>query len=158
MDFDKFDKLVDQKKLQNEADPANDVEYDDVPKGTYIISIQRMEVKETNAKDKLMFSVQCKIVETLDASKKQDNRWIFFNRVIYGNRVTERWNDGRAIKGVLTWLEELTDVKLDFKSYSTFADDVEDLFEDVVKDKIEVQIKYDPEAFNPISIQEVFDI
>lgn len=157
VDFNKFDQLVDQAKLKNEVENASTPEFDEVPKGIYIVSIENMEIKETKAKDKLMFSISCKITETVDAPKKQDNRWIFFNRVIYGNKVTERWNDGIAIKGILTWIEALTDEQLEFRNYSQLAADVEELFEDI-KDSIEIQVKYDSTAFNPIVIQEVFDI
>lgn len=157
VDFNKFDKMVDNKQLKEDIANASDQQYDDVPKGTYLITIEKMEVKQTKAKDKLMFSVQAKIKETIEAPKKQDGRWIFFNRVICGNRTTEKWNDGAAIKGVITWIRDLADEELEFESYSQFAEDVESLFEDI-KSSVEAQVKYDADAFNPITIEEVFDI
>ena len=97
MDFDKFDKMIDNEELQQQMEAAP--EFDDVPKGTYMAVIDKMEIKETKNKDKLMFAVQLGITETIDAPKKQDKRKLFFNRVICGNKTTERWNDGVAIKG-----------------------------------------------------------
>ena len=59
---------------------------------------------------------------------------------------------------MLTWLSEIVDHDVEFKSYSKFAAEVESIFNDEVEGAIEIEIDYDPEAFNPISIVEVFDI
>lgn len=156
MDFDKFDKMIDNKELKKQMEAAP--EYDDVPKGTYMAVIDKMEIKPTKAGDKLMLAVQMGITETLEAPKKQDKRKLFFNRVICGNKNTERWNDGVAIKGVISWVEKLLDEgdSLEFKSYSQFAEDILDIYQDICP-VIELKINYDPDAFNPIEIVEVFD-
>lgn len=156
MDFSKFDQLVNQNDIKKQMEAAP--EFDDVPKGTYICNIDKMEVKETKAKDKLMFAVQLGIIETVDAPKKQDKRKLFFNRVIYGNKTTDRWNDGVAIKGVISWVEKFLDGDdtLVFKNYSQFADEILDIFQDICPN-ISIQVKYDPDAFNPITIEDVFD-
>lgn len=156
MDFDKFDKMVDNKELKKQMDAAP--EYDDVPKGTYMAVIDKMEIKPTKAGDKLMLAVQMGITETVDAPKKQDKRKVFWNRVICGNRTTDKWNDGVAIKGVISWLEKLLDDgdAIEFKNYTQLADEVLDIYQDICP-HIEVKITYDPDAFNPITIVEVFD-
>lgn len=102
IDFSAFDNKVDLAALQKEVEEAKDTDFADVPDGKYIVSIEKMEIKLTKAQDKLMFAVQCKIKEG-----EQANRMIFFNRVISGNKVSETWNDGRAIKSVCTWVNEL---------------------------------------------------
>ena len=156
MDFKKFDQMVNKDELKKQMEAAP--EYDDVPKGTYMAVIDKMEVKPTKAGDKLMFAVQMGITETLEAPKKQDKRKIFFNRVICGNKTTEKWNDGVAIKGVITWLEKLLDEgdTIEFKNYSDFAAEVLDIYQDICPG-IELKINYDPDAFNPVEIVEVFD-
>lgn len=158
VDFSKFDEAVNSDELKKEINEAPEQEFDEVLAGRYIVAIESMEVKPTKKGDKLMFAVGARIKETVDAPKKQDNRCIFFNRVISGNRSTEKWNDGRAIKGVLTWLSEIVDHDVEFKSYSKFAAEVESIFKDEVDGAIEIEIDYDPEAFNPISIVEVYDL
>lgn len=158
VDFSKFDEAVNSDELKKEINEAPEQEFDEVTAGRYIVAIESMEVKPTKKGDKLMFAVGARIKETVDAPKKQDNRCIFFNRVISGNRSTEKWNDGRAIKGVLTWLSEIVDHDVEFKSYSKFAAEVESIFKDEVDGAIEIEIDYDPEAFNPISIVEVYDL
>lgn len=156
MDFDKFDKMVNGDELKKQMDAAQD--FDDVPKGQYMAVIDKMEIKETKNKDKLMFAVQMGITETLDAPKKQDKRKIFFNRVICGNKTTERWNDGVAIKGVLSWITKLLDEgdSIEFKSYGQLADEVLDIYQDICP-QVSLKINYDPDAFNPVEIVEVFD-
>ena len=156
MDFKKFDQMVNKDELKKQMEAAP--EYDDVPKGTYMAVIDKMEIKETKAGDKLMLAVQMGITETLEAPKKQDKRKIFFNRVICGNKTTEKWNDGVAIKGVISWLEKLLDEgdTIEFKNYSDFANEVLDIYQDICPG-IELKINYDPDAFNPVEIIEVFD-
>lgn len=156
IDFSAFDNKVDLEGLQKEVQEAPSNDFQDVPDGKYIVSIEKMEIRLTNAKDKLMFAVQCKITEDLQGSG-QEKRMIFFNRVISGNKSSETWNDGRAIKSVITWLEKLeTEVVPEFINYSDFADCVLDIFQEI-QGKIEMEVTYKGDAFNPITINEVFD-
>lgn len=156
VDFDKFDKMVNKDEVKKQMDAAP--EFDDVPKGTYICDIEKMEIKPTKAGDKLMFAVQLGITDTVKAPKNQTKRKIFFNRVICGNKTTDRWNDGVAIKGVITWIEKLLDEgeKIEFSNYSQFAEEVLDIFQDICPN-ISIEIDYDPDAFNPITIKSVYD-
>jgi len=156
VDFTKFDQLVNQQDIQKQMDAASD--FDDVPKGTYRCVIDKMEIKETKKGDGLNFAVQMGIIETLDAPKKQDKRKLFFNRKIYGNKTTDKWNDGVAIKGVINWINKLTgdDEDIEFKSYSQFADEILDIYQDIIP-YIEVDVKYDPDVFYPITIVDVYD-
>ena len=101
VDFSAFDKKVDLDALQEEVKNADLSSFEDVPDGTYIVGFDKMEIKPTKAKDKLMFAVQCKIKEG-----PHKGRLLFFNRVISGNKTSEKWNDGKAIKSVCTWLDK----------------------------------------------------
>lgn len=165
IDFSKFDNMVDEKELQEQVANAKEQEFDDVLKGEYICSIEKMEVKLTKAGDKLMFSVQMKIKETIKNAKgkKEDGRWIFFNRIICGNKQKVKdgqvtWNDGIAIKGVMTWLKKLeSGFEIEFKGYQDFADLVLDIYQDMAK-TVEVEVKYDGDSFNSIQIKNVYDL
>lgn len=151
IDYSKFDNKVDLEELQKEVENAK--EFEDVPKGEYVVSIEKMEQKETKAGDKLMFAVQCKIKEG-----DQKGRMIFFNRVVYGNKTTDKWNDGKAIKGVLTWLDKLgTETKPEFVNYEDFEECILEIYQEI-KGNIELEVKYDPDGFNPITIKEVYDL
>ena len=129
IDFSAFDEKVDLQELQNEVQNAPDNDFADVPDGTYIISIEKMEIKLTKAQDKLMFAVQAKIKEG-----EQANRMIFFNRVISGKDETP----------------------VEFINYQDFADQILDVFQSI-QGAIEVEVDYKADAFNPITIKEVFD-
>lgn len=156
VDFSAFDAKMDP-NLQD--DVKNAKEYEDVPNGDYIVSVDKMEVKTTKAGDKLMFAVQMSIKENSDGSKSnQKGRKIFFNRVISGNRVSESWNDGKAIKSVITWLNKLeTDLIPEFVNYSDFAELVLDIFQEI-QGKVELDVTYKASDFNPVSINEIYDI
>lgn len=152
VDFSAFDQKVNLDALQKEVAEAKENEFEDVPDGTYIVGIEKMEIKPTKTGDKLMFAAQCKIKEG-----EYKNRMIFFNRVISGNKNSETWNDGKAIKSVITWLDKLeTETLPEFVNYGDFADCVLDIFQEI-QGKVEMEIDYTSKGFNPISIKEVFD-
>lgn len=54
VDFSAFDKKVDLDALQEEVKNADLSSFEDVPDGTYIVGFDKMEIKPTKAKDKLM--------------------------------------------------------------------------------------------------------
>lgn len=152
VDFSAFDNKVDLEELQKEAKEADLPSFEDVPDGTYIVGFEKMELKPTKAGDKLMFSVQCKIKEG-----EHKGRMIFFNRVISGNKNSERWGDGKAIKSVCTWLDKLeTETVPEFINYCDFAECVLDIFQEV-QGKVEAEVDWAANKFNPITINEVFD-
>ena len=149
MDFSKFDNAINQDELakQLEEDKNNPQQSDkEVEEGNYTVKIEKMELGAT--KDgRPMFKVQCRI---LDGEFK---KWcLFMNRVIYGTK-----NDANMINSVIGWLEKLEpSMDVEFKNYSQFADLVLDIFEEVA-DSVELDVYYDPNAFNSISIEDVFD-
>lgn len=152
IDFSVFDNKVDLDALQKEVDEAKDNEFEDVPDGTYIVGIEKMEIKLTKAGDKLMFAAQFKIKEGEYA-----NRLVFFNRVISGN-TSAKWTDAKAIKSVITWLEKLeTEIVPEFINYEDFADCILDIFQEV-QGTVELEVDYKGDAFNPVTIKEVFDL
>ncbi len=146
VDFSKIDEAVDLQGLQKDVEDSKN-NFSDVPKGTYIVSVEKMEVGET--KDhRPMFKMQCKIKEG-----EFKNRNLFMNRVIYGTK-----NDGAMIQSVLTLLEKFaTNTLPEFAGYNAFVDNVLDIYEEI-QGKVELEIDYDADAFNSISIKEVYDL
>ena len=154
IDFSAFDGKIDLNALQKEVQEAPDNDFADVPDGEYIVSIEKMEIKLTKNNDKLMFAVQCKIKEG-----DQENRMIFFNRVISGNS-SAKWTDGQAIKSVCTWVNKLLaedEAPVSFINYQDFADQILDVFQSI-QNEVEVAVDYKANAFNPITIKEVFEL
>ena len=152
VDFSTFDEQVDLNALQKEVQEADDSQFEDVPDGDYDVSFDKMEIKPTKKGDKLMLSVQCSILEG-----NQKGRKIFFNRTISGN-TSQKWTNGMAIKSVCTWLDKLeTDTVPEFINYSDFADCVLDIFQEV-QGKVGAAVTYKADDFNPITINEAFDM
>lgn len=150
MDFSRFDATINEAELSKQLEEAkNNAPQTDkqVPAGNYTVKIEKMEVGAT--KDgRPMFKVQCRILEG------EFKKWcIFLNRVLYGTK-----NDATMISSAIGWLQKLEpSVAVEFKNYSQFSDLVLDIFEEVA-DAVELDVEYDPEAFNSISVKEVFDI
>lgn len=157
IDFTKFDKEVNKEQLQKDYKDAVENggtgDYPEVPKGTYTAKIEAMEIKLTKTDKKPMFSAQLRILE--GEFKKQ---CIFFNRKILGNKESEKWNDGKAIATVTGWLAKLeTETVPEFETYSQFADCVLDIMEEVEEYALTLEVEYAPDAFNPITIKDVFE-
>lgn len=151
IDFAAFDQKVNLDELQKEVAETDASAFEDVPDGTYIVGFEKMEIKLTNAKDKLMFAVQAKIKEG-----DHKGRLLFFNRVISGN-TSQKWTDGMAIKSVITWLDKLeTETVPEFINYEDFAGCVLDIFQEI-QGKVEAEVEWKSKAFHPLTINEVFD-
>ena len=74
------------------------------------------------------------------------------NRVLYGTK-----NDGNMIQSVIGWLNKLeSETPVVFESYSQFNDLVLDLAEEC--EGLGLEIEYDPDKFNSISINEVWEL
>lgn len=160
MDFSKFDNVNFDTKAIDEA--RKNPPQNESPAGSYVTRIEKMELGAT--KDgRPMFKVQLRVIEAGEEAKPEVHEYLkhfkdkkpclFMNRVIYGTK-----NDANMIASVLGWLDKLeTQVKPEFKNYSQFADNVLDIFEEVA-DVIELDVTYDPDKFNSIEINEIFDV
>lgn len=154
MDFSKFDKEVDLEQLKRDAAEAEENggfgDFPEIEAGTYVGKIEKMEVGET--KDhRPMLKVQFRITEG-----EHEKSCLFMNRVLYGTK-----NDANMIASAVGWLKTLEpsdDVgDIVFESYSQFAELVLDIMEDI-DEVLEYEVDYDPDAFNNISITDVFEI
>lgn len=145
VDFSKIDAELDQNAIAKSIKEAKESS-GDVPKGDYTVGVDKMEVRAT--KDgRPMFFMQLRIK---DGEFKK--HCLFFNRVIYGTK-----NDANMISSVLTILEKFeTETTPEFKTYSQFVDNVADIYEEI-QGTVECDITYDPDAFNSVSIKDVFD-
>ena len=146
VDFSALDREVDQEQLRKDVEEAKN-NSGDIPKGTYIVRIDKMEIRAT--KDgRPMFFIQCRVKEG-----EYKNKCVFMNRVIYGTK-----NDGSMIQSVITLLDKLeTETIPEFNGYQDFVDVVADIYEEI-QGKVECEIDYDKDAFNSVSIKEVFDV
>lgn len=156
MDFSKFDEMVDPNKLKEDVAEAakNGGGFPEIPKGTYMVKLESMEVGETGPNSsggagRPMLKAQFRVLEGEHAKS-----CLFLNRVLYGTK-----NDANMIASAIGFLESLEPTEdvgdIVFDSYSDFADLVMEVAEDVAA--LEYEVEYDPKAFNPISIKEAFE-
>lgn len=151
MDFSKFDEQVNLDQLKKDAEEikknGGTGDYPEIEEGTYHGKIEKLEIGAT--KDgRPMLKVQFRITEA-----PHKNSCLFMNRVLFGTK-----NDANMIASAIGWLETLEpseDIIVEFKSYSQFADLVLDIAEDIAE--LEYDVDYDPNAFNSISIEDVFE-
>ena len=160
MDFSRFDNNIDLKAIEEAKKNAPKAELD-TPAGNYVAKVEKMELSTT--KDgRPMFKVMLRVIEAGENATPEVHEYLkhfknkkpclFMNRVIYGTK-----NDANMIASVLGWLDKLeTEIRAEFKNYSQFADCILDIFEEVA-DAIELDVNYDPDNFNAIEINEVYD-
>jgi hypothetical protein len=150
--FDKFNKQVDLKALREEAEEikknGGTGDYPEIEEGIYHGKFEKLEVKET--KDgRPMLSAMFRITE---GSHKI--ACLFMNRVLFGTM-----NDANMIASALGWLETLEpsdDIgPVFFEDYDQFSELVLDIAEDIAE--LEYDVEYDPDEFNSIHIEEVYE-
>ena len=150
--FAKFNEQVDLKALNKQKEEIKKQggtgNNNEIGAGEYHGKFERLEVKET--KDhRPMLSAMFRITEG-----KHKRCCLFMNRVLYGTK-----NDANMILSAEGWLDslepsdEIGDVI--FEDYDQFADLVLDIAEDI--SDLEYDVDYDPDAFNSIHIEEVYD-
>lgn len=152
MDFSAFDKQVDIEQLKNDAAEikknGGTGDFPELPVGIYIIKLDKLELGTTKDKRPMMRG-QFSIVEG-----EYKKRKIFVNRVVYGTK-----NDANMIANVLSFLESLAPSEdigpFIFTGYTALAELIMDVAEDVAD--LTYEAEYDADAFNPISIKEVFE-
>lgn len=152
MNWDNFDKKVDLEGLAKDVAEAEKNggtgERREVPKGRYEVQFKSIEMRATKNDSRPMLSADAVILEG-DYKKYH----LFMNRVLYGTK-----NDANMISSAVGWLKSLgTDVEIEFKGYSDFANVIMDVAE-AVDGKLEHVVEYDPNAFNSISIKDVFEV
>ena len=162
MDFSQFEKDIDldhiQKDIEEAKHNAGTGEYPEVPSGTYTVQLVKMEVGACGGKAKIptapLLKADFKILEG-----EFKNSHLFVNKVLYTDRNDDKWNMAKLLANVIGWLESLepSDEVGDivFENYDQFSDLILDIAEDV--SELEYQVKYDKDAFNAVSIEDVFE-
>lgn len=149
--FSKFSEQVDLKKLKEEAAEikknGGTGDYPEIEAGIYNTKLENLEIGET--KDgRPMLKVMFRITEG-----EHKKACLFMNRVLFGTK-----NDANMIASAIGWLETLEpseDINVVFDDYDQFADLVLDIAEDVAD--LEYEVSYDPDEFNSISIEDIFE-
>lgn len=154
--FEEFDNAVDSKALEAATKKARENSFPEIPKGEYEVQFTKIEMTTTKkAPKKPMLSITAKILDG-----KYKNSRIFMNRVLKSDKGVEA--TGSLIQGAESWLYKLEAEDEDgqrydcmFKTYSQFAEMVEEIMEAVEDMELTYLVAYDPDAFNTISIKNV---
>lgn len=148
----KFNDQVDLKALNKEKEEikknGGTGEYPEIESGMYHGKFEKLEIKAT--KDgRPMLSAMFRITEG-----EHKKGCLFFNRVLYGTK-----NDANMIASAEGWLNALEpsdDIgAVIFENYDQFADLVLDVAEDIAE--LEYDVAYDPDAFNSIHVEDVYE-
>ena len=147
MDFSKFDKTVDLDGIKKDIAQAkeNGGTREDVPKGTYEVKVEKMELTESKKGDP-MLTIWFRI---LNGAFK--NSMIFYNQVI---------TQGFQIHLASEFLRSLeSGLDVEFESYAKFDSLVMDIAE-AIDGKCEYALEYgeNNKGFNTYKITEVFDV
>lgn len=147
-----FNEKVDLENLNKEKEEikknGGTGDYPEIEEGTYHGKFEKLEIKAT--KDgRPMLSAMFRITEG-----ERKKSCLFMNRVLYGTK-----NDANMIASAEGWLESLEpsdDIgPVIFENYDQFEELVLDIAEDIAE--LEYDVEYDPDAFNSIHIEEVYE-
>lgn len=160
--FDQFEKNLNIDELQGEINEALENggtgDYPEVEKGEYTVTLEKLEVGECGPNAKIpgapLLKADFKIKEG-----DFKNSHLFVNKALYTDRNDEKWNMAKLMANVLGWLESLEpseDVgEIVFENYDQLEELILDIGEDV--SELEYLVKYDKDAFNAVSIEEVYE-
>lgn len=149
IDFSKFDEQLNAEQLKKDVAAAaeNNQQFEETPDGTYICKVEKLEVGATSD-GRPMLKAMFRITEG-DCKK----RCLFINRVLFGTK-----NDANMIASAIGFLNSLdSGIDIVFESYSQFADLVLDIFEEI-ESTLEYEIEYKKDAFQSISIKDIFEV
>lgn len=153
MDFSKYDKMVDLDGLQKDIEAASENEgsadYKEVPTGSYEVAITKLELTETKKTGKPMVSCWMKIVSEGD----------YKGQMIFMNQVVTQGFQFHIMNEFLRSLVESLDIKVEFKSYSQYAELLMDIAE-AVDGSFEYGLEYgeNKKGYNTFKIVDVFEI
>lgn len=163
--FAEFNKAINMAQVTKDMAQAKENEYKEVPKGRYAVKFEKMEIGVTGEKAKTpnapMFKLQARITCGIDKDGDvfkcgYEKQCIFMNKVIYVANETEKWNTGKAIQVVVSFLEGIESATpIVFEDYDQFSDLVLDLAEEC--EGLGFEVEYDPDGFNSISIKGVWE-
>ena len=145
--FDKWNSQVDMEGLKKDINDADQGvrDFDEVPRGTYEVKVNKMELKESS-KGQPMLSIWFKII-----AGDHKNQMIFMNQVI------EQGFQISIAKRFLASLDAVDDAEVTFEDYSQFNQLVLDVFEGTSELEYLLEYSQNKNGFNTFKIMEVYD-
>lgn len=143
--FDKWNKNVDTKDLAKQVKEAakKDQEFEDVPFGTYVVKIEKMELKETKQTHEPMFSAWFKVDEG-----EHKGRLIFMNQ-----KVTQPFQ----IHIVNGFLRSLDCGDIEFEDYEQWNNAILDIHEEAASLLFEIKYYETKKGYSAFEVLDVFE-
>ena len=132
--FERFNSTIDTEGLKHDVETAaaNDGEFAEVPKGTYEVSVSKLELGETGERSKTPGMPMAKVWFTILAGPYKNQR-IFMNQML---------TSGFGIHKMNEFLDSLeTDIPVQFEDFQQYADLMATIFNEV-DEKAEYQLSY----------------
>lgn len=152
IDFNKIDQAIDWKGFNRdvkEAKKNGGGDFPTIPAGKYEARLDNLEIKNPKGKpNDLMLEIRFKIIS---GQYKGQKIWQYIK--FLGSK-----NDSSAVSRIETFLDSLdSGVSIVCTPFSVMNDTIMEICE-AVDGKLEYAIEYDPDAFNRIHIDEVFEV
>lgn len=141
IDFNKFNEMfpADQMKKQMDEAAKNDGTFDKMPDGEYTVSLDKMELGESQ-KGQLMLKAQFRIIKGDHA-----NQCIFVNKVLTGTR-----NDGFMMRQARLFLESLdSGIDYHFDGWEEFDSMIADMADAIREDGLSYVVSLTANAKKP---------
>lgn len=153
--FEKWDKEFNAKELEEQAKEASKNEFQEVPTGTYVVELSKMELGTSGSQSKVpgspMLKVDLKIVE--GAYK---NQHLFQNFVLIDTKGDGKNYGLHLAKKFLVSLDSEEEVVLE--NFKQFNDLIMDIAEAVEEFGLQYEIKYTVKnGFGSVEVKEVFE-
>lgn len=153
--FAKWDKEFNAKELEAQAEEASKNEFQEVPAGTYVVELSKMEIGETGQQAKVpgspLLKVDLKIVEG-----EFKNQHIFQNFVLIDTKGDGKNYGLHLAKKFLKSLD--IEEEIVFESFTQFNDLVLDVAEAVEEFGLQYEIKYTVKnGYGSVEVKEVFE-
>lgn len=141
----KFDKEIDTKALASEIEGASTRTYREIPKGTYEVKVEKLELVQSKAGDPMVTAW----FEILQGEYK--GSFIFMNQVI---------TQAFQVHIVNEFLRSLgTDLTIEFTTYSQYGNLLMDIHE-AIDGNMEYVLNYgeNNKGYSTFEIEEIFDV
>jgi hypothetical protein len=145
---DQFAGIVEEVAEYEASSDNKDVEYEEVPHGTYVVAAETMEIKATKSSGKPMLSIWFRILEG-----DFENNVIFYNQVLEKDFQISMAK--KLLKKLVSKCENAPEIK--FEGYAKFNTLVMDIHEMIADDfDFLLEYKAGKNGFSNYNIKEVF--
>ncbi|CDR51761.1 DUF669 domain-containing protein [Staphylococcus schweitzeri] len=154
INWDKFDKQVDNEEIKNAINDAKNSDFPDIPDGEYEVALENMVLKQSKKGDP-MLTITFVILEGEFTDEK-----IWYNGVMQPSNdkaIGYQVHKNNVMLRSLLDQDEEDESTVFFKGFKQYNDLVLDLAEELVDSELALEIKTDKKGYQQYKITEVFE-